>query len=367
MVSTLRVIVAPDSFKGSLSARSAADAIAEGWLSVRPGDEVLRIPLADGGEGTLDAVEAAVAGARRRDAGPVLGPDGSSVRGEWLELPDGSAVIELAMMAGLPQMRALDATGATTFGVGEVMRAALSAGATRLIVALGGSATTDGGAGALAALGLAATGGSLEGGGGGLGAIIGMDRTGLLAPSPGGILLLTDVDAPLLGPLGAAAVFGPQKGATPEQIELLDEALAHFAELLGGNPLEPGAGAAGGTAYGLAAALGAEITPGAAYIMALTGIDTKVRRADVVLTGEGRFDATSSGGKLVGELITAAAEGSAVIGVIAGVVAARPTAPGRSGIWSAELVDLAGSTEAAMADPIRWLRVAGAHAARALA
>src|SRR6185312_6883928 len=138
--------------------------------------------------------------------------------------------------------------GATTFGLRQVIRAALSSGARRLVVGLGGSASTDGGAGALAALGLTAQGGELRAGE--LGSILALDRSGLLAPPPEGVVLLSDVTNPLLGQNGAAAVYGPQKGAKPDQVESLDAELAHFAGLLGGDPALPGAGAAGGTAYG---------------------------------------------------------------------------------------------------------------------
>ncbi|MBU1588354.1 MAG: glycerate kinase, partial [Actinobacteria bacterium] len=148
------VVIAPDSFKGSLSAREVAEAIAAGWRAVRPDDELVLVPQADGGEGTLDAVEASVPGAVRCSAGSVTGPDGRPTPGEWLQLPDGTAVVELAQPSGLPLMRELDALGATTRGLGQVIRAALEAGATSLVIGLGGSASTDAAAGALAELGL---------------------------------------------------------------------------------------------------------------------------------------------------------------------------------------------------------------------
>lgn len=358
----MKVVIAPDSFKGSLSASRVAEAVAAGWLSVRPGDEMTLLPQADGGEGTLDAVEAAVTGSVRHDTGLVSGPDGRPVPGAWLELPDGTAVVELAQMCGLPLMEALDPLGATTFGLGQVIRAALSAGARKLVVGLGGSASTDGGAGALAALGLAAQGGRLRATE--LGSIIALDRSELLAPPDDGVVLLSDVTNPLLGPAGAAAVYGPQKGASPEQIELLDAALAHFAGLLGGDPTLPGTGSAGGAGYGFSAAWGATIEPGADYLAKLSGLPETVAAADVLLTGEGRFDATSLAGKLVGQLIGIAGEHDVRVGVIAGQLAATPIARDGSPLWSASLTDLAGSIEAALADPARWLRAAGAEAAR---
>ncbi|MDO7881491.1 glycerate kinase [Salinibacterium soli] len=355
------VVIAPDSFKGSLSARLVADAIAEGWASVRPDDELVLMPQADGGEGTLDAVEAAVPGARRRSAGLVTGPDGRPVPGEWLELPDGTAVTELAQSSGLPLMASPAPLTATTRGLGEVIRAALDAGARSVVIGLGGSASTDGGAGALSALGLLLLdeqGEPVPDGGAGLLEVLRIDRDELVAPPAGGVVLLTDVTAPLLGPSGAAAVFGPQKGASPEQVAELDRALGHFSRFLGGDPLAPGSGAAGGAGYGFAAAWKARIEPGADYLMTLSGLPSAIGEADLVLTGEGRFDDQSLGGKLVGQLIGLA--GAERVGVIAGQVTAS------GGVWSASLTELAGSAEASLADTAAWLREAGRRAAEEL-
>jgi glycerate kinase len=364
----MRVVIAPDSFKGSLGARDVAAAIGAGWRSVRPADELTMLPQADGGEGTLDAIEAAVAGSLRHEVGPVTGPDGRPTPGRWLELPGRVAVVELAQMCGLPLMAALAPHAATTAGLGEVIRAALSAGVDRLVIGLGGSASTDGGAGALAALGLESGGGDgiLTGGGGPLSRLVSIDRSRLVAPPPGGVVLLTDVDAPLLGSRGAAAVFGPQKGATAADVATLDSALSHFAALLGSDPSVPGTGAAGGTAYGLVAAWGARIEPGADVLARLTGLPAAVAEADVVLTGEGRFDATSGTGKVVGELIRLAGGHGVAVGVVAGQMAEPAVSSTGAPLWSAALVDLAGSVEAAMEDPARWLRAAGAAAAVAL-
>ncbi|CAN5379252.1 glycerate kinase [soil metagenome] len=371
----LTVVIAPDSFKGSLASIDVAAALAEGWRSVRPNDLLHLVPLADGGEGTLDAIAAAVPDAVTRDAGTVRGPDGRPVRGRWLELPGRVAVVELAQMSGLPLMGSLDPLGASTFGLGEVIRSAIDAGMRRIIVGLGGSASTDGGAGALAALGLrGAVDGrpaALDAGGAALAALTSLDRSGLITPPPDGLLLLTDVTAPLLGPRGAAAVFGPQKGATPADVQDLDAALANFdrvlgfaellgsAESLGAAVDEPGTGAAGGTAFGLASALGATITPGAQYLAELAGVSDLIGRADVLITGEGRFDETSLTGKLVGQLIAVADRTRTPVCLIAGSLEAR----GPTG-FAASLVDLAGSLEAALAEPRRWLRLAGAEAAQ---
>jgi glycerate kinase len=357
----LKVVVAPDSFKGSMSATDAAAAIAHGWLSARPDDDVTCLPQADGGEGTLDAVVASVPGAERRSAGLVTGPDGRPTPGEWVALPGGTAVVELAQMCGLPLMSKPDPEGATTFGLGEVLRVALDDGATRLVIGLGGSASTDAGSGALAALGLTGD-GSLVSGGGSLGSLSVVEQSTLIDLPVGGVLILTDVDAPLAGPRGAAAVFGAQKGADAGQVESLDRAVRHFAALLGGPSDLPGMGAAGGAGYGLAT-WGGTITSGAGWISSLTNLTAKIADADVVLTGEGRFDETSLGGKLVGETVAACRRAGTTVGVIAGQVAVASGAD----VWTTSLADLAGSVEGAIADPGRWLREAGARAAHALA
>jgi glycerate kinase len=361
-------VIAPDSFKGTLPAADAALAIGEGWRSVRTDDDIVLLPQADGGEGTLAAIASAVPGAVLRSTGPVTGPDGRPTPGYWLELPDGTAVVELAQASGLPLMAALDPLGATTRGLGEVIGAALDAGATALVIGLGGSASTDGGAGALSALGL----GLLDGdgrpvgaGGGELARIATVDRSLLRDAPAGGVRLLSDVTAPLLGPAGAAAVFGPQKGASPDDVRTLDAALASYAELLGDGAATPGAGAAGGAGFGFLAAWGARIEAGSQAIAALTGFAAEAASADVVITGEGRFDATSSTGKVVGNALALVDTGSARAVVIAGRLDAQPVTPGGRAVLAVSLEELAGSPEAAMADPARWLRDAGAAAARA--
>lgn len=358
------VVIAPDSFKGSLSARAVADAIAEGWRGIRPADELILVPQADGGEGTIDAIETVVPGAIRRDAGLVTGPDGQPTPGEWLELPGGIAVVELAQSSGLPLMPELDALGATSRGLGEVIRNALDSGATSLVIGLGGSASTDGGAGALVALGLQLTDEQddlLADGGGALRDLFAIDRSRLVAPPAGGVTMLTDVTAPLLGPAGAAAVFGPQKGASAQQVAQLDAALSHFAALLGGDAAEPGAGAAGGTGFGFSATWGARLESGADYLAELSGMRETLARADVLITGEGSFDHQSLSGKVVGQLISLAGTHDVRVGVIAGQVSAD------TAVWTASLTEIAGSVQAAMDDTVHWLREAGARAAAALA
>jgi glycerate kinase len=333
-----RVVVAPDSFKGSLDAVDVAAAIARGWHDECAGDDVVELPQADGGEGTLAAIAAAVPNAVLRSAGRVTGPDGRPVEGLWVELPDGTAVVELAQCSGLPLMADLDPLGATTRALGEVVGAALEAGAISLIIGLGGSASTDGGRGALDAL------------------------AGVSPPSRG-VRLLTDVTAPLLGPTGAAAVFGPQKGASASDIRILEQRLERFASQFDADPTTPGAGAAGGTAFGFTAAWGATIESGSAAIARLTGLDAALEDADILITGEGRYDATSMTGKVVGNALGLADRAGIRAVVVAGSFGIPPVSPAGRAVEGASLVDLAGSTKAATTDPRRWLREAGRVAA----
>jgi len=338
----MRVVVAPDSFKGSISARDAAAAIADGWNSVRPGDDLVLLPQADGGEGTLDAFAAAVPGAVLHTVPRATGPDGRPVDATWLELPDGTAVVELAQSSGIALMASLDAVGATTRGLGEVIAAALDAGARAVLLGLGSSASTDGAAGALAVL---------------------HGRR----PPTGGVTLLTDVTAPLLGPNGAAAVFAPQKGATSADVDVLEERMRTWAARFpDADPFLPGTGAAGGTAFGFVAAWGARIEPGAPAVADLTGLTSALMNADVLITGEGRFDATSLTGKVVGHAFHAAQAATvARVVVIAGEVTLEP--PSLAGVSTASLSlsTLAGGARAALADPSTWLRRAGEWAAGA--
>jgi len=359
----VRIVIAPDSFKGSIAAADAAAALAAGWLAARPGDDVTRLPLADGGEGTLDVLAAAVAGARWHSA-LVTGPDGRPVDCPWLELPDATAVVELARASGLPLLTAADPLGAHTAGLGEAISHALEGGARSIVITLGGSASTDGGTGALAALGarfLDRAERALPRGGGALRDLASVDLAGLRRPPAGGVSCLADVTAPLLGPTGAAAVFGPQKGADPGQIERLDGGLARLAALLGGDPGAAGSGAAGGTGYGFAAAWNAQIRPGAAELCRIAGLDRALRDADLVITGEGRYDQTSTGGKVAGAVFAAAAAAGVPAALVAGQLAGDP--PPVTAALS--LSELAGSPAAALAAPARWLRLAGQRLAAA--
>ncbi|MBB3677304.1 glycerate kinase [Modestobacter versicolor] len=359
----MRVVIAPDSFKGTLGAAEAADALAAGWREVRPDDEVLTLPLADGGEGTLEALGHDLPPGCWRSA-QVTGPDGRPMEAAWLLLPDGTAVVEMARAAGLPLLERPDPLGATTRGLGELLAAVVAAGVDRVLLTLGGSATTDGGTGALAALGarfLDADGADLPPGGGALARLHRVDLGGLTPPPPGGVQCLVDVTAPLLGPLGAAGQFGPQKGASPAQVAELDAALARLADLLGGDRAAPGAGAAGGTAYGFAACWGADFVSGAAAVAAAAGLDDALAGAALVVTGEGQFDAQSLRGKVVGELVERAGRAGVPVTVVAGRVDADGELPVQRAV---SLTDLAGDVPAAMAEPARWLAEAGRQLAR---
>ncbi|MFB6891329.1 glycerate kinase [Kitasatospora sp. NPDC056327] len=358
----MRVVLAPDSFKGTAPAGAAAGALAAGWRSVRPDDELLLRPMADGGEGTLDALTAALPGAVLHSVPGCTGPHGRPVTGRFALLPDGTALVELADTGGLPLLGgALAPLTAGTRGTGETIAAALDAGARRVTVALGGSASTDGGAGLLAALGLRlldGTGAVLPDGGGALARAVRLDRTALRTPPPGGVRLLTDVTNPLAGPTGAAEVYGPQKGAGPSGIALLKAGLRRFADLLGGDPDLPGSGAAGGTAYGLMAAWGAQVVPGAAAVAELTGLDAALAGADLVVTGEGRFDATSLLGKAVGEVLGRAERA----GVPARIVAGEAAADADPRVLT--LAALAADPADARRRALHWLTEAGARLAR---
>ncbi|MBA3307621.1 MAG: glycerate kinase [Chloroflexi bacterium] len=305
----MRLLVAPDSFKGSLTSVEVARALAEGWSRGRPDDTVRLSPLADGGEGTLDAV--AAAGGWSRLPAAARDPRGEPLDGRFLRQDD-RAVVEMATASGLSRVPAerRDAMAASTFGTGLILAAAIGLGARRIVLGLGGSATTDGGSGLLRALGvrfLDASGGELPMGGGALDRLARVDLSGL-APilSEVALVIASDVTNPLLGELGAAETYGPQKGADPSQVARLDANLAHYAEVLEaevGRSLRdvPGAGAAGGTTAGLLAIADRfasfEVRPGVEVVMELTGFDEALVDADLVLTGEGRVDRQTAFGK----------------------------------------------------------------------
>ncbi|CUR55739.1 Glycerate kinase (modular protein) [metagenome] len=337
----LRVVVALDSFKGSIDAADATRAFGAGWSAVRPEDHLDLLPMADGGEGTLAVLESA-ASASRRVPIRVTGPDGRPADTAWLLCADGTAVVEMSGTSGLPLMREPDPIGATSTGLGEALRAAaLSPDVRRLVVGLGGSACTDGGAGALAALGARPIDvpGRPEG----------LDLSDLVAPPPGGVICLVDVTAPLLGPFGAARQFAPQKGADAEQVLALEASLTRWVARLGGDPAQPGSGAAGGTAYGLVSGWGAELAAGSTTLADAIGLPEAIRSADLVVTGEGRYDSQSAQGKVVGHVLGLARDCGTRSLVVAG------TAEGDLAAGVLQLAELAGGADAAMAQPARWL------------
>jgi glycerate kinase len=303
----MKIIIAPDSFKDSLSAAGVAEAIAEGLAQVWPDAHLVQCPMADGGEGTVDAVLAACNGELRWHT--VQGPLGGAVEARWGWLADShTAIIEMAEASGLqlvaPGQR--DACSSTTYGTGELIRAALDAGAQRIILAIGGSATNDGGAGAMQALGVQLFDGERQPlPPGGL-ALARLSRISLETLDPRlaqvRFEIAADVNNPLCGPHGASAIFGPQKGASPEQVAQLDVALGHFADhcaqvLPNDVRDEPGSGAAGGLGFAAKAFLGAQFRPGVEVVAELVGLDQAVCGADLVITGEGRFDAQTLRGK----------------------------------------------------------------------
>ena len=320
----MRIIVAPDSFKGSLSARGAARAMARGIRQVFPEAEVIEIPIADGGEGTVEALVAATGGVLRQTT--VRGPLGEPVDAAWGVLGDGrTAVIEMAAASGLTRVSAgrRDPRITSTFGTGELVRAALEAGLRRIILGIGGSATNDGGAGLTRALGtrfLDADGLDLPEGGAALARLAAIDLSGLdprLAETE--LLVACDVDNPLCGPRGASAIYGPQKGATPEMVAELDAALGVFAGVAARATgrdiaLRPGAGAAGGLGAGLLFFTPARLRPGVAIVLEATGFEALAQGADLVITGEGRTDAQTAMGKApVGVAAAAKRQGVPVI------------------------------------------------------
>jgi glycerate 2-kinase len=303
----MRVVVAPDKFKGSLSAPDASRAIARGVASVAPRAEIDLAPMADGGEGTVEALVVATGGAFHEAV--VTGPLGEPIRARFGILGDAqTAVVEMAAASGLvlvPRDRR-DPWRATTRGTGELLLAAIDAGARRLILGIGGSATNDGGAGLGQALGyrlLDASGRDLGPGGGALADLDRIDPTGRDSRLVGlEVSVACDVDNPLCGPRGASAIYGPQKGATPELVAALDRNLDHFAAIvardLGPTVRDlPGAGAAGGLGGGLVAFASGRLEAGVRLVIEAVGLDGRLRGADLCLTGEGALDASSASGK----------------------------------------------------------------------
>ncbi|MGW4601102.1 glycerate kinase [Streptomyces sp. NPDC004457] len=333
---TRRVLIAADKFKGSLTAVQVAERVTAGLRRVVPDLRVEALPVADGGDGTVDA--AVAAGFERREV-RVAGPLGEEVTAAFA-LRGGTAVVEMAEASGLQRLPAgvFAPLTASTYGSGELLRAALDAGARTIVFGVGGSATTDGGAGMLSALGarfLTEGGEPVPPGGGGLAGLARADLSGLDPRlSSVELVLASDVDNPLTGPKGAPAVYGPQKGASPDDVETLDAALTHFAKVLeaetGPRAAEyaaaPGAGAAGGIGYG-ALLLGARFRPGIEVMLDVLGFAPALERASLVITGEGSLDEQTLHGKApAGVAAAARAAGKEVVAGARKSSAARPCA-----------------------------------------
>lgn len=326
----MKIVIAPDSFKESLSADKCAQAIKAGFLAVFPAVECVCLPIADGGEGTVDAMIAATDG--KRVSLRATGPMGEPVEAFYGQSGDGkTAFIEMAAASGLMLVAAdkRDPLRATSYGTGEVIRHALDAGIRHIILGIGGSATVDGGMGMAQALGvrfLDASGAELGFGGGELARLARIDladRDPRIATST--IEVACDVDNPLIGPRGAAAVFGPQKGATPQGVALLEQGLAHYAQIvqaLTGRDVAqlPGGGAAGGMGVAASVFLQAQLQPGIDIVMRAVALESAIATADLVITGEGRIDSQTAGGKApLGVAKLAKKHGVPVIG-LAGVL-----------------------------------------------
>jgi glycerate kinase len=365
----VRVLVAPDGFGDTLTAVQAAAAIADGWLAAVPRDTVDRVPLSDGGPGFVAVLAAALPRAKVRRV-QVQDPLGRPVEASIL-LDGATAYVESAQACGLHLLSVdeRDPTRTSSYGVGELVRAAADAGATRIVVGLGGSATNDGGAGMLRALGVAAADGSGSAPAPGGLALRGLERLSAW-PALDGIELVaaTDVDAPLLGIRGASAVFGPQKGASREAVQLLDVALTRWADVLeeaSGRTVRelPGAGAAGGLGAALFA-LGAVREPGIGLVERRVGLTRKAERADLVITGEGTLDISSLSGKVVSGVASVAAELGLPCLVLAGQVVIGRREAAAAGIEATYAVADAVGLDAALDRPAEELAALAGRVAR---
>ncbi|WP_328614348.1 glycerate kinase [Amycolatopsis sp. NBC_00355] len=363
-----RVVIAPDKFKGSLTAVEAAEAIALGVRDALPDADIVTCPVADGGEGTLDVLEAAGARIVRLT---VRGPLEEAVHARYAVL-DGTAYVESARACGIEFVEPSPETAlaAHTWGVGELLVDALVHGARRLVLTVGGTASTDGGAGMLSALGagvLDAFGAPVGLGGGTLSRVASTELTPVRERLAGvSVAVATDVTNPLLGPDGAAAVFGPQKGARPEEVAALDAALGRWAHALqvGGAPdvsRVPGAGAGGGVAAGAIAGLGATVESGFDLIAGLTGVDAALDGADLVITGEGSLDEQSLHGKAPAGIAARARPRGVPLMALAGRIQLDEAGlAGLGVIASSALIDHAESLDHARANAAELLRVRAA-------
>lgn len=325
----MKILIAPGAFKHSLSARAAAEAIARGLERSGLGAELVLLPIADGGNGTLDAY---LASGGQRMTARAVDPLGRPMVAAWGLLEDGeTAVIEMALASGLELLRPGELTPllTSTYGTGMLMAAALAAGAKRIIVGMGGSATVDGGAGCLQALGvrlLDAYGQNIPQGGGNLSGIYTIDASGLDARwKEVEVIIASDVDNPTVGERGAAAVFGPQKGAGPHEVRMLEAGIRHFftkvRDQMGVDVLDTaGGGAAGALSAGLMAFLGGRIQSGVDLILDTNGFDEHLKTASLVITGEGQMDEQTIGGKgPIGAARRAAEHGVPTVAIVGGL------------------------------------------------
>jgi glycerate kinase len=348
-----KILLVPDSFKSSATSQEVADAVNKGWLQIRPGDQITSIAFADGGEGTLTSIEGAVVGSERVPI-KVQSGDGREHDNYWLLVGDDTAVIEMAMICGITTVQELDALGSHSFGLGQaIASAAGDARVKEILIAVGGSASTDAGVGALMALEFEcvdSSGSSIELGGGALKDL--RKISGDFVAPVRGIKILVDVQSPVTGVHGAAHVYGPQKGASVADVEVLDQGLKNFLEVVGGVDA-PGYGAAGGVSGGLALVLGAQIVSGVQALAEITGVIDQISQVDCVITGEGAFDSQSYHGKVVGYLLEQAKDHGVDAMVVCGV--------NKNGHDERviSLVELAPSVEAAIAESTIWLEEAG--------
>lgn len=374
----MKIVLAPQSLKGSLDAPGVAEAMAAGVAAVFPEAEIVVCPVADGGEGTVHALVAATGG--RLEHVRVTGPLGEPVMAEYGMLGGSrTAVIEMAAASGLPLVPSAlrDPRRTSTYGTGELMRAALDAGCERLLIGIGGSATNDGGAGMAQALGahlLDDAGHEVSAGGAALARLARIDASGLdqrLRHIQ--VQVACDVTNPLYGSEGASVVYGPQKGASPAMVEELDAALMHYAEVirrdLGLDVAQaPGAGAAGGLGAGLLAFSGATLVPGARLVLEALDFAAKVDGAALVLTAEGRLDAQTAYGKAVGAVAATARQAGAGVVALAGSIESSDTALHGLGIDAAiPLVDGPMTLEASMARAAELVTQATIRALRLVA
>lgn len=372
----MQVVMAPDSFKESIGAAEAAEALAAGWLRARPGDTVIRVPMADGGEGTARALAAAKGGSMRTARVP--GPLGGTVRAAYAVVDGGeTAVIEVAAAAGLTLVPegARDPLRATSRGVGALLRRAIEGGARRAVVGLGGSGTNDGGAGMARALGyrfLDARGAELPEGGGALEGLERIDASGRWARLEAcEILAACDVDITLCGAAGASRMFGPQKGASAEAVETLERGLQRLAQVIArdlGIDVSglPGGGAAGGLGAGLAAFAGAELRPGAELVAEAVGLEARLAAADLLVVGEGRLDAQTLRGKAPAVAARLARKRGVPVIAFAGAVGALASTLRAAGISAAHPITPPGTPIAeACARTAELLGAAAERVARA--